>query len=142
MKRNTPTDFWKYVDRGLAQDCWSWVGSVGAYGHGQFRIAGEMEKAHRFSYELLVGPIPKAMHLHHTCGNARCVNPSHLELLSRREHATVHRVKNTCINGHSLGDPSNVYLRNGVRHCRSCRRDNSRRRYLLTKERAVRTSKT
>jgi hypothetical protein len=47
--------------------------------------------AHRFAYEQLVGPVPARYILHHTCEVRRCVNPEHLEPLTRGEHAKRHR---------------------------------------------------
>ena len=35
--------------------------------------------AHRFAYELEVGPVSKGVHLNHTCGNKRCCNPDHIK---------------------------------------------------------------
>jgi hypothetical protein len=44
----------------------------------------------RFIYEEVVGPIPAAHELHHRCENPRCVNPDHLEPVTRAEHAKRH----------------------------------------------------
>lgn len=35
--------------------------------------------AHRFAYELLVGPVPDGLQLDHLCRNRACCNPEHLE---------------------------------------------------------------
>lgn len=37
-----------------------------------------MVGAHRFSYELVNGPIQEGMVIDHTCRERRCVNPDHL----------------------------------------------------------------
>jgi hypothetical protein len=38
--------------------------------------------AHRFAYELMVGPIPEDLELDHLCGVRECVNPRHLEAVT------------------------------------------------------------
>ena len=45
----------------------------------------------RHVYETHVGPIPDGAHIHHTCGNGWCVEPTHLEALSPRQHFEAHR---------------------------------------------------
>ena len=67
--------------------CWVWDGHCNASGYGQFRLgSAKMKLAHRYYYELLVGPISEGHDLHHICENPKCVNPAHLEPLSRKVH--------------------------------------------------------
>jgi hypothetical protein len=57
--------------------CWLWNASS-SWGYGQFSSPQGMVKAHRWSYEYFVGPIPAGKDILHTCDVPRCVNPSHL----------------------------------------------------------------
>ncbi len=67
--------------------CWLWDGHCNTNGYGQFRLGGPKQHlAHRWYYEQLRGPIPDGIELHHTCENHRCVNPDHLEPMTRRPH--------------------------------------------------------
>lgn len=64
--------------------CWLWQGSCGSTwgghkkGYGQFYYRRKLYYAHRFLYELMVGPIPPGMYACHTCGVPSCVNPNHI----------------------------------------------------------------
>jgi len=64
--------------------CWLWEkAGNGRYGDFQLsKINGKRLRmsAHRFSYELHYGPIPKGMSVLHKCDVTMCVNPDHLTL--------------------------------------------------------------
>lgn len=139
-RRPSPEErFWAKVQRGAGDDCWPWAASRYSNGYGQF---GHV-LAHRFSYELAVGPIPAGLVIDHTCGQRYCVNPAHLEAVTPRENvrrgyapnvaARLRRdmmyLRERCKNGHELTE-DNTYVtpREGWRQCRTCRAARPRRK--------------
>lgn len=81
--------FWLNVEK--AEDgCWNWTGALSREGYGKFRTSSRETGAHRISWMLAGRPLAKGKVLHHRCENRRCVNPMHLQLMSRSVHAKLH----------------------------------------------------
>jgi transcriptional regulator with XRE-family HTH domain len=69
-----------------ANGCWIWLGRINSAGYGEIKYRERRLKAHRVSYEHHVGPIPDGLDLDHLCRVRPCVNPEHLEPVTRREN--------------------------------------------------------
>lgn len=70
--------FWLKVNK--TDGCWLWTGHVQNYGYGEFGRKPRRWLAHRYSYTLAHGEIPKGQLVLHRCDTPRCVRPEHLFL--------------------------------------------------------------
>jgi hypothetical protein len=76
---------YEVTDAGYITSCWIWTRAVTRYGYPEMIITRALKTrrrqlyAHRVYWARKNGPIPRGHELDHLCGNARCVNPDHLE---------------------------------------------------------------
>jgi hypothetical protein len=64
--------------------CWLWEAMDNGEGYGVISLNGKSILAHRWSYEYFVGPIPLGLDLDHKCRVRCCVNPNHVEPVTRQ----------------------------------------------------------
>lgn len=70
-------------DRGHTTPCWIKHGHRRWNGYVYVRVRGRQTAAHRAMYEQVVGPIPAGLELDHLCRVPACINPDHLEPVTR-----------------------------------------------------------
>ena len=116
----------------VAEGCWEWLGTKTPRGYGRFNFKRGLSAqfAHRLSYVLFRGPFPKELDIDHTCRNTSCVNPWHLEVVTKAENNVrsakargVGQFSLSCPNGHTYTDNTTYVDPRGVRQCRVCRRE-------------------
>lgn len=106
-------------------DCWEWTGGKNYQGYGHFQLGFKNTvRAHRLAYELFVGEIPNGLHLDHLCRNTSCVNPDHLEAVTRKVNMErgAHAMKTHCPRGHEYNKKNTYNKPTGGRACRICTR--------------------
>lgn len=142
--------FWPNVIQGVVPStrpdlspCWLWTGTTNG-GYGSFTIphenprpyrTGRSVRAHRWAYEYLIGPIPEGLDLDHLCRTLRCVNPNHLEPVTRGENQrrgtslwAQNARKTHCRRGHPFTPENILDPVSGRRECRECKREHGRQR--------------
>ena len=73
--------FWSKVAKSEDPDgCWLWTAACFTDGYGVFQVNGRARRAHRFAWELTVGPIPDSLFACHRCDTRKCCRPDHLWL--------------------------------------------------------------
>ena len=86
VKMKTAIDRFESKITKVVSGCWLWGGSLDTGGYGRFNINGKTSGAHRLSYEIKNGDIPRGKHILHTCDTPSCVNPDHLFLGTHQDN--------------------------------------------------------
>lgn len=128
--------FWAKVEPEPNSGCWLWTGATtSGYGViGRGTRADRLILGHRFSYATFRGEVPEGLELDHLCRVRRCVNPWHLETVTRRvnmlrgDHPYAVAIRTgRCRRGHDLTvDRAYYHFRSGARRCRRCVLDEQR----------------
>lgn len=112
-----------YVD--ASGDCWYWTGKLDDRGYGIVTLPARRPVAHRWIWELLVGPISADLELDHLCRVHHCVNPDHLEPVTHAENVRrgllgqLRPRYRTCPKGHTYELGKDAWP--GCRECRLAR---------------------
>ena len=105
--------------------CWLWAGPCTDSGYGEVWLDGRRTRAHRYVFGLLRGDasLASAETLDHLCRVRACVNPAHLEPVSKGENvlrgvglSAENARKDRCPFGHPFDRVDN----RGQRCCRRC----------------------
>jgi hypothetical protein len=129
------------VDRFFARvnktdGCWLWNRPT-EDGYGEFYFNRRTFKAHRISYTLAKGQIPRGLLIDHMCRNRLCVNPDHLRavddatnaLENSNSPASINHRKTHCNRGHELANENllRVGRNKENRSCHECDKARKRR---------------
>lgn len=121
-------------------NCWEWTAYIDENKYGIVRYNGKMRKAHRVVFTMMVSD-PGPLDLDHLCRVRHCVNPNHLEPVTRSVNVlrgSLPQLRRDsaggqCTRGHEYTDENTYWWTSpaGVvkRRCRECSRINGRSRY-------------
>lgn len=125
--------------------CWLWTGSLNGGGYSSMTFQTKRVATHRLLYAWLVEPLPKGVGKnipqldHFACSTKRCINPTHVKLVTARENilrstckSAIHAAKTHCPHGHLLLPEPHLPPGRMQRRCKECRR--SPRRLELNRE--------
>lgn len=129
----------------LQDSCWLWAELLTDIGYGRFwrkmDDGWKLFLAHRVMYEEHKGSIPEGYQIDHLCRVRHCINPDHLEAITRKANIlrgvsppALNLKKTHCPSGHEYTE-DNILMTKKGRQCRECGR--ARARYYKAKGRKL-----
>jgi hypothetical protein len=123
-----PERVWDQIRVDASTNCWQWTGGQQTGGYGSVWLNGRKRRAHRALFCALVREVSSDCDLDHLCRVRICVNPNHLEPVSRREnlarspltHTGRNLRKTHCPEGHPYDGANLVVTPEGWRKCKTC----------------------
>lgn len=128
---NIYPSFWEKIDKVSTAPCWKWLGLHHPKGYA--RTGSKMlgtRIAHRVTYLIMRGEIPKGLELDHLCRNRGCVNPDHLEAVTHEVNVqrgisgevarARQKGKTHCKWGHPYSQENTIIKKTGARGCHTC----------------------
>lgn len=138
--------FWDKVKVNYVTGCWEWQAAL-VSGYGRFKPAGSrrMMQAHTWAYEYIIGPIVAPLEPDHLCRVRSCVNPWHIEPVTRlvnllRGETIIARnaARTECNYGHPMTGENVMINSDGSTRCRICyqksKSESGKRAYYRTRK--------
>jgi hypothetical protein len=109
--------------------CWIWTGTMNKHiGYGTMYLSDyKTEYAHRVSYGLFKGELVPGLTIDHLCRTRICVNPAHLEQVTRGENvlrgnslSAINSRKTHCKMGHEFSTENLSPYFTDSRVCKIC----------------------
>lgn len=149
MKPTVAERLLKYSTPVTESGCVIWLGYTNEYGYGKITVDDKAKWVHRVAYEVAKGRIEKGLDIDHLCRVRCCINPNHLEAVTRRvnllrgnTNTAMHAAKVSCKRGHPFsGGNLRIEVKNSgilVRQCRACDLIRQRARRKMEKGRQER----